>query len=264
MTEQLAQVVGDGERLALIAICTLTSVGNKPYATHLQFAYKLAKDNPEFQFILFTPYRVTIADFRNRSAEAALEVGAEYIMFIDDDAILLSFPSAFKELKKWDKHIISPIYFVRGFPFHPMFFKASKDPDMIRVGKGLEFYDDFRESGEIDKDGLLEVQALGCHCTLIKTEVFSALEKPYFLTTMHNTEDVYFCMKCRDYIENIEIFIDTKETVGHLLDPLWVDESNAKIMEEFYRKLGMCEALDWTEAYRKKDKPLAEGKYENI
>jgi len=256
MSEQLAQVIGDGSRLALIAICNLTSIGNKPYATHLQFAYKLAKDNPEFQFILFTPYRVTIADFRNRAAEAALEVGAEYVMFIDDDAILLRFPSAFKKLRDWDKHIVSPVYYVRGYPFHPMFFKHADDPSMISVGKGLEFYDDFRESGKIAKNGLLEVQALGCHCTLIKTEVFSALEKPFFLTAMHNTEDVYFCMKCRDYIENIEIFIDTNHSVGHLLDPLWIDDSNVETIRRLHKELGMTEVADWTRAYRSKDEEL--------
>lgn len=252
MNEQLMQSVGDGERIALIATCTLTSIGNKPYATHLQMAYKLAKDNPDFQFLLFTPYRMAIADFRNAAADAALDIGAEYLMFYDDDAIFLNFPDAFKKLRERDKHIISPIYYVRGYPFHPMFFKNSEDPDLIKLGKGLEFYDDFRECGKIQEDGLLEVAALGCHCTLIKTEVFPALERPYFLTGMSNTEDVYFCMKCRDYIENIEIFIDTNETVGHTLDPIWVDDSNVELIRKFYKELGLTETFDWTEAFQRK------------
>ena len=72
MTEHFVGKVGDGERKAVIAICTLTSIQNKAYATHLIFAYRLAKDNPDFQFVLFTPYRMSIANFRNYAAKAAL------------------------------------------------------------------------------------------------------------------------------------------------------------------------------------------------
>jgi hypothetical protein len=99
MTEQFLGKFGEGKRLCVIGICNLDVIQNKPYATHLQFAYKLAKDNPEFQFILFTPYRMSIANFRNISARAALESEAEYLMFIDDDAVLINHSSIFKELK---------------------------------------------------------------------------------------------------------------------------------------------------------------------
>ncbi len=40
MTEHFIGKVGEGHRLAVIAICTLTEIQNKAYATHLQFAYK--------------------------------------------------------------------------------------------------------------------------------------------------------------------------------------------------------------------------------
>ena len=262
MTQQPVGIFGEGDKTAVIAICNLTSIGNKPYATHLQFAYKLAKDNPEWKFLLFTPYRMAIADFRNHAVDAALDVGAEYVMFLDDDSILLNFAGAFKSLRttieesEKDIHIISPVYYVRGYPFHPMFFKESNDPDLLKVGKGLEFYDDFMEPDNIDEDGLLEVAALGCHCTLISTEVFPALERPYFLTGMNNTEDVYFCMKCRDYIENIGIYIDTNQTVGHLLDPLWVDKGNVDLLRKFYKDMGLTDTLDWAEAFSRKHEYL--------
>jgi len=257
MPEQIAAVVGDGERKALIATCNLTAIGNKPYATHMLFAFELARQNPDFQFMLFTPYRMTIADFRNHAADAAMECGAEYLMFYDDDSIMHTFPSAFKTLLDYDKHIISPVYYVRGYPFHPMFFKNSTNPDLISIGKGLEFYDDYEEI-DTDENGLLEVAAVGCHFTLMKTEIFPALERPYFLTGMNNTEDVYFCMKCRDYIENIEIYVDTKHTVGHILDPLWVDMYNVGKMRKFYKDIGMNESSDWADAFHRKDALLAE------
>ncbi len=239
MSEQfITNKIGDGERLAIIAICNLDTVSNKAYATHLQFAFKLAKDNPEFQFILFTPYRMSITNFRNMAARAALETEADYLLFIDDDAVLVNHPSIFKELKdKIDndenKHIIMPVAYVRGYPFDPMFFKWENDPEIITEGKGLTFYNDFPKNS-----GLLEVAAVGCHTCLIKTEVFTAMPQPFFLTGQYNTEDVYFCMKCHDYIENIGIYVDTDITVAHLLDPLYVDDTNVDLMRDFYKELG--------------------------
>ena len=241
MTEQFVGKIGNGDRMCVIAICTLTSIQNKAYATHLQFAYKLAKENPEFQFILFTPYRMSIANFRHMAARAALESQAEYLMFIDDDAVLINHANMFKELKdKIDgdenKHVVMPLTYVRGYPFNPMFFKFVKEP--IEEGKGVDFYTDFKDQ-PVDDKNLLEVAAIGCHTCLIKTEVFKSIPEPWFLTGMNNTEDVYFCMKCRDYIENIGIYVATDICASHLLDPLYVNDENVEMFKEFYEKLGM-------------------------
>jgi len=252
MTEQFASVIGDGDRVATIAICTLASVSNKAYSTHLTFAYRLAKDNPEFKFLLFTPYRMTIANFRTAAAKAALDSGSEYLMFVDDDAVLIHHHSSlFKALKdKIDgdenKHIIMPVVYVRGYPFPPMFFKWVKDPDLVTEGKGLTFYTNWKDHPErIDENGLLEVAAIGCHTCLIKTEVFKGMEEPYFMTGMYNTEDVYFCMKCHDYIDNIGIYVDTTLHSSHLLDPLYVNDENVETLKKFYKELNLMETIDW-------------------
>lgn len=248
MSEAPIGIIGEGDLVAIIAICNLTSVQNKPYATHLQFSYKLAKDNPEWKFILFTPYRMSIANFRNMAAQAALECNAKYLMFVDDDAVLFQHPSMFKELKdKIDddenKHIVMPVVRVRGYPFMPMFFKWADEETQIKEGKGLDFYTDFKDQ-EVDERKLLEVAAIGCHTCLIKSEVFTAIDKPYFLTGMNHTEDVYFCMKCRDYISNIGIYVATDIYSGHLLDPMWVDENNVEILKEMYEKLEMTNSFN--------------------
>jgi hypothetical protein len=243
MTEQLIGKIGEGSREAVIAICTLTSIQNKAYATHMQFAFKLAKDNPDFRFWLYMPYRMSIANFRNSAANFALNAQAEYLMFVDDDAVLVDNSDMFKKLKdKIDddenKHIVMPVVYVRGYPFDPMFFKFETDPKLITEGKGLVFYKDWREQ-PVDERNLLEVGAIGCHTCLIKTEVFKGIEEPYFITTLHNTEDVYFCMKLRDYYENIGIYVATDIHSSHLLDPLYVNETNVDIFKEFYERLGM-------------------------
>jgi hypothetical protein len=235
------ETVGDGDRIAVIAICNLSMVQSQAYSTHLLFAYRLAKDNPDFQFILFNPYRMSIANFRNFAAKAALECGAEYLMFLDDDSVLINNASIFKDLvdkidNDENKHIISPVVYVRGYPFDPMFFKFLKEEDMIKEGKGMDFYKDFREQDT--ENDLLEVDAIGCHCVLIKTEVFKNIPEPFFLTSTKNTEDVYFCLKCKDHIQNIGIYVDTSKTAGHILDPIYVHEGNVDIVREFYEKMG--------------------------
>lgn len=266
MTQQPVGKIGDGEKLAVIAICSLTRISNKPYATHLQFTYRLAKDNPEYSFVLYTPYRMSISNFRDSAASFALELEADYLMFLDDDAVLHKHPSMFKMLKdKIDddenKHIIMPVTYVRGYPFEPMFFNWVKDEELIKEGKGLDFYRDFKEQ-KVDERNLLEVAAIGCHTCLIKTEVFYALDKPYFLTSTNNTEDVYFCMKCRDYIKNIGIYVATDIYSGHLLDPLWVDDDNVEIMKEFYEKLNLTGQLNIRETFGQKE--LIEDQLENM
>jgi hypothetical protein len=242
------ETIGEGKRLAIIAICNLNVVQSQAYATHLIFAYRLAKDNPDFRFILFNPYRMSIANFRNYAAKAALESGAEYLMFLDDDAVLVNNGSIFKDLidkidNEENKHIISPVVYVRGYPFDPMFFKFLKEEDMLKEGKGMDFYRDFRDQ-EVGEDNLLKVEAVGCHCCLIKTEVFKFIPKPFFLTTTNNTEDVYFCLKCHDYIENLGIYIDVSLTAGHLIDPIYIHEGNADLIKEFYKKLGFEKITD--------------------
>lgn len=247
MTEHFVGRVGEGKRLAIIAICNLTSVQNKPYATHLQFAFRLARDNPDFQFLLYTPYRMSIANFRNSAATAALNAEAEYLMFLDDDAVLIDTSSLFKDLlnkidKHENRHIVMPVVYVRGYPFEPMFFKWVTNEEELIEGKGLTFYSDFKEdlkNGKANEDKLLEVAAIGCHTCLIKTEVFKAIEAPYFLTGLYNTEDVYFCMKLRDYIENIGIFVATDICSSHLLDPLYVNDQNVDLLRKLYKELGM-------------------------
>lgn len=246
--EHLVGKVGDGDRIAVVAICTLSNISNKAYSTHLQFAYRLAKDNPEFQFLLFCPYRMSIANFRTTAAAAALQLEAEYLMFVDDDAVLIEQPSMFKALKdKIDndenKHIIMPVVYVRGYPFDPMFFKATE----VDGKKGLEFYSDWQE--QETENGLLEVAAIGCHTCLIKTEVFKAFDEPYFLTGMYHTEDVYFCMKCRDHIENIGIYVATDLDSSHLLDPLYVNSKNVDIIRKLYKDLGHDNNVDINEMF---------------
>ena len=60
-----------------------------------------------------------------------------------------------------------------------------------------------------------------------------------------NTEDVYFCMKCHDYIDNIGIYVDTNSHSSHLLDPLYVNDENVEAMREFYKNIGVMESIDW-------------------
>ena len=257
MTIDPVGIIGNGDKLAIIAICNLEMISNKPYATHLQFTYRLAKDNPDWQFILFTPWRMTIANFRNMAARAACESNAKYLMFIDDDAVLINNASIFNQLKdkiddNENAHIVMPVVYVRGYPFQPMFFKFVTDEKQKAEGKILDFYTDFREQ-PVDERSLLSVAAIGCHTCLIKTEILYALDQPYFLTGMTHTEDVYFCMKCRDYIENIGIYVATDITIGHLLDPIWVDETNVKQLREMYEKLQLTNQFNIRDYFNQPD-----------
>ena len=69
-----------------------------------------------------------------------------------------------------------------------------------------------------NEQGVVEnAAAVGCACTLIKTEIFKYLEDPYFYTGTQNTEDTYFCIKAQNAIENLSIAVDTTVPAGHIL-----------------------------------------------
>jgi hypothetical protein len=139
-----------------------------------------------------------VAEARNIIAEAALAERAKYLWFIDDDTAPPAF--AIKKLvyaleKNPDAAICGGIYFTRDVIPEPCVFKEP--------GQGCFW------NWHIDE--VFECGGIGTGCMLIRTEIFSKLEKPWFKTidecpiekdpngpwTVQETDDLYFCEKVR-------------------------------------------------------------------
>jgi hypothetical protein len=106
-----------------------------------------------------------------------------------------------------------------------MLFKYTKDKQGLDLIKTIP-----------KKLGPIPVDAVGFSCCLIKTSLLKSLNKPYFITGVSNTEDIYFCMKARDKYPDLQIVADTSIACGHILSAEIIEPANLINYREYFRK----------------------------
>lgn len=216
----------------LLAVNTLTAVGSQPYSSHINLAYRMKECGDEV--ILFNGYRTGIDRFRNIAGQMALQHECDYLMFLDDDVCVN--PFTYKVIKDRNVDVVTPIVYIRSYPFKPMFFKAI---DLGSGNIGLDHYSDWEEKVKIGD--LLPVAAIGFSCCLIKCELLKKIPAPWFVTGTNHTEDVYFCIKAKQTLglqgKNVGIYVDTSLDSGHMLDPEFVSHASVGALRRFYEDM---------------------------
>jgi len=158
-----------------------------------------------------------VAVARNLLAEKAKDV-ADYIFFIDDD--VLPPANTITKLLSHKKDIACGLYFAKQEPHFPQIFTKNYIDDLSKddpVAKWSGRYDSIRE---YKQDSLIEIDACGAGCLLIKAEVFKRLKLPYFWYIPKSEdkprkgEDFYFCEKARE--AGFKIFCDTSILCKHI------------------------------------------------
>lgn len=190
----------------LIGINILNSVKAQAYISHMNAIFRWGRQYPDDQFMLYTPERMSIDRMRNTCAKIALESNCDYLMFVDDDVIIE--PGVLKSLLDADKDIVAAETYIRGYPYPPMFFKFGPE-------RKSSYYYEFKD--HVGPDGLVECDAVGFSCVLIKCELLRKLVPPYFVTGEGFTEDVFFCIKAKAQLPETTIYTDTKQPTGHIL-----------------------------------------------
>jgi hypothetical protein len=109
--------------------------------------------------------------------------------------------------------------------------------DIEDNNKKMMPYDDYKD--HIQEDGLVKVDAVGCCATVIDVNLFKLIPKPYFLTGQEHTEDIYFCVKCLQYIKDVGIYCDTTKKIGHLLDKLVLTDANRDILKKIHEEYNL-------------------------
>ena len=153
-----------------------------------------------------------IYDSRNRLAEYAVRIDADFILWLDSD---MTFPPDVLErmLKVMDEHddidILSGLYFRRATPFTPVAF------DALETDEKGELH--FTNMDEVP-DGLREVAGCGFGCVLMKTDCLfdiAGKEGPVWFSPLSNVgEDCAFCMRARKY--GYKIYLDPSIEFGHM------------------------------------------------
>jgi GT2 family glycosyltransferase len=141
---------------------------------------------------------------RERIVEAALQYGADYLLFLDSDTLPPA--DALEKMLSRGGDIVGGLYFQRFPPFKPLLLRAND--------KGTYNY-----VWEWPENSVVEVDATGLGCVLIKTDVFKKIERPWFqFGTFPDgrplSEDYYFCKKAR--AAGYKILVDTSIHAVHL------------------------------------------------
>lgn len=167
-----------------------------------------------------------VAEARNEIAEYALQVGAKYVFFRDDDVLApfncLPQLAALAETASFERNyvedgeqkstqvqcdIVAGMYWSKQEPPFPLIFR---DPG------GGSFWN--WELGEV-----VQCIAVGMGLTLIKTEVFEKVPRPWFETLKEQTpdggkigmtEDFFFCMKAIQ--AGCQVWCDTGLQAAHI------------------------------------------------
>jgi hypothetical protein len=149
----------------------------------------------------------TLPGIRQSLVKAAITGGADYILWLDADHTFP--PDALARLLSHDLDVVGANYAKRLMPEQPT----------ASLGPGLWFATT-RELAE--KGALTEVDAMGLGLCLMKTSVFSKIEKPYFLNEPSEDgenfvgEDYYLFRKLG--AAGVKIFVDHQLSwsVGHI------------------------------------------------
>lgn len=173
----------------------------RPMNTTIEYLFPEDPEKPERTWL-------PIDEARNRTVERALEGKFEYILFRDDDVIDF-YPNTLIELMGRNVDIIGGVYCVKAMPPDPLIFGFGKN-----LPKSFGGYRDWT------KGDVFKVDAIGMGLTLIRTEIFNHIPKPWFKTTYQNepddeigklatsfTEDIYFCLKAKEH--GFDTWVDT-------------------------------------------------------
>jgi hypothetical protein len=161
---------------------------------------------------IYTVAGTLIFDQRNKLAEAALNEGADYILWIDAD---MRFPKqTIERLLAHDKDIVGVNATTRNYPVSP----TAKHLECNFEANELLPWLPVNSKG---KTGLEKVAAIGCGVMLCKAEVFKKTPQPWFWFHSLKSdkilgEDVHFCIAAHD--AGFETWVDhgLSNAIGHI------------------------------------------------
>lgn len=212
-------------RKIVVGINSLVATTQPAYSNHIQLFYRLGRSYPNIDFCLVNPPRMSIDRMRNLCAETAMEIEASHLLFIDDD-VLIPHPFDFlKKLLSLKVPISAGDVIIRGWPFNHMFFKYNKYKTGMYPVPEVE-----------EPLGPIDVDAVGFSCCLIETKLLKQLPKPYFVTGITNTEDIYFCMKARGFDPDCRIVVDTSIKCGHILSAEVIEPDNLHNYRNYFKE----------------------------
>lgn len=204
----------------LIAVPTFESI----YPDTFQSIYELDPNGHELMFRFVRGYDCATA--RNKIAQTALDLEADYVLMVDNDVVLPQ--DTLVNLTDDLKDVCLGYY-------------AHRDTDNIYRGRtcvcklydseGTKYFNypleseySAQELNNLHDNGTykLQIHGGGMGCAFIKTDLFRSLNYPWYDWVNYGdsnrgmlSEDLFFCELCRK--SNIPIYTDTRVACGHIL-----------------------------------------------
>lgn len=171
-------------------------------------AYTIKTTNHDID--LFTSSGTLIFDQRNNLVKTALDIKADYLLFVDAD---MRFPKdTLKILMAHDKDIIGVNATTRSEPVKP----TAKNMH-INQDNSIDWMPIYSNA----KTGIDMADGIGCGVMLIKRKVIEGMEEPYFYFEQLPGnkilgEDIYFCIKAKDAGFETWVDHDLSKQIKHI------------------------------------------------
>lgn len=184
------------------------------------------KASEGFTFVRRGPLAVDVA--RNELVQAFLAMPETFthMLLVDSDAML--HPQTLQRLMSWDQPIVGALAFTRYGPCYPTVYR-DENPEtpgqfrvrMDEVHSWINRHRELMTSKPVvleprPPDSLIEVDRTGCHCVLIRRDVFEAIPEPWFVAEVmkRNREDFYFFEQAQKV--GYRVYVDLGCMTSHL------------------------------------------------
>lgn len=172
----------------------------------------------EFQFATAQEMFLSLVGMaRERIVERALEWGADYVFWCDDDMIIPN--SSLLSLYRNQKDICGALAFTSREPIMPVIYKFKKsfDEEKQREITDISVVEDYQ------RDTLQQVDAIGSGVVLVTADAYRKMGKPWY-SSYGLGEDIFRCHRAAEH--GIEVWVDTRvRTLHKKAMPQWHDES---------------------------------------
>ena len=199
----------------LIGIPCYENVAAQTLEDYMRMAFYFGRRYPEYDFYLHVKAKSEQFRARNSLVMAALDVGADYLLMLDDDHIIdtdgvSGVPGEgarcygfLKRLLSHDVDIVGPIYYHRGGDARPVVMEEKNGAYRLMSEDQLI-------------GGLQEVAVQGGGCMLIKMHIFDKIKQPWFEPEHNYGTDVQLCKRAKE--AGFKVYTDSSIQIGHVMN----------------------------------------------
>ena len=206
-----------------VALC-IPTLGPPTWGLFDSMAQFQAQYQPHNVDVMRPPRPLPVDVARSWLVQQVIEREYDYLWFVDQDCAFL--PGTLDRLMKWGTPITGALCLMRNsLACWPMCYgeRIAEGEDRWRI-LAQEAHDYLREYADVQTnepqlidpipDGsLVPVTFTGCHCLLIKREVFDKVTYPWF-SGIPGQEDRNFCLKAA--AAGYQVHVDFSTFVGHI------------------------------------------------